>query len=100
MSLVRESSRRTFLRGSGVGVALPLLESLLPRSAQAQAAATPRRLLYWFIPNGVISKQWVPTAPGRLSAAALPPSLKPLADEGVVDDVSILSGIDNLCADV
>ena len=74
-----------------------MLESLLPRTAYAQLEASPKRLLYWFIPNGVIYKQWIPTTPGALSSTSLPPSLKPLVDAGVTGDVNILSGIDNLC---
>jgi hypothetical protein len=78
-------------------VALPLVESLLPRSARAQAGGVPKRLVYWFIPNGVIDKLWIPSSVGPLTAAALPASLQPLADAGVVGDVNILSGVDNLC---
>jgi Protein of unknown function (DUF1552) len=87
-----QSSRRTFIRGAGIALGLPLLESLLPARAFAQAVA-PKRLLYWLIPNGVIYSRWKPAA-GPLNAATLPECLKPLA--GMVKDVSVLSGIDNL----
>lgn len=89
-------SRRALLRGAGVTLALPFLESLAPRSVLAQAPATPMRLLYWFIPNGVIYDRWIPKAAGMLDAATVPESIKPFADEGVLGDINILSGVDNL----
>jgi hypothetical protein len=47
-------SRRTFLHGSGgVLVGLPFLEEMLPRSARAQDAATPMRLITLFFGLGV-----------------------------------------------
>ncbi|HKY34465.1 MAG TPA: DUF1552 domain-containing protein [Polyangiaceae bacterium] len=90
-------SRRALLRGAGVTLALPLLESLAPRALRAQAAANPVRLLYWFIPNGIIYDRWIPKAAGPLDMAAVPESLQPLATAGVLGDVNILSGVDNLC---
>jgi hypothetical protein len=90
-------SRRALLRGAGVTLALPFLESLAPRTLRAQATGTPVRLLYWFIPNGIIYDKWIPQAAGMLDAAALPESLVPLGTAGVVSDVNILSGVDNLC---
>lgn len=91
------SSRRSFLRGTGVTLALPLLESLMPARAFAQATSSaPKRLLYWFIPNGVMYKYWIPGKTGTLDPATLPASLVPLRTAGVTGDVSILSGIDNL----
>src|SRR5690242_20139648 len=47
--------RRTFLRGAGVSLALPLLESMTP--ALSRAAATPKtRFVALFSPHG-----WAPT---------------------------------------
>jgi hypothetical protein len=89
-------SRRALLRGAGVTLALPFLESLTPRSLMAQAAAPPVRLLYWFIPNGVIYDRWIPKAVGMMDAAAVPESIQPFADAGVLGDINILSGVDNL----
>jgi hypothetical protein len=45
-------SRRRVLRAGGVTVALPFLESLLPRAARAQPMAPPRRCLWSFTANG------------------------------------------------
>ncbi|MCC6335219.1 MAG: DUF1552 domain-containing protein [Myxococcales bacterium] len=45
-------SRRWMLRAGGVTLALPLLESLLPREARAQATTPPRRIIFVFTANG------------------------------------------------
>lgn len=89
-------SRRALLRGTGVALALPFLESVAPRGLRA-APASPVRLLYWFIPNGILYDKWIPKAVGMLDAAAPPESLAPLAEAGVLADVNVLSGVDNLC---
>jgi hypothetical protein len=54
--------RRTFLRGAGALVALPFLESLLPRSLRAAAASTapPRRMAWFYIPQGAYMPYWMP----------------------------------------
>lgn len=96
---VNRVSRRGFLRGTGVTLALPLVESLVPDRVYAQATAAPiKRLVYWFIPNGVLYDEWVPKAVGNLDAATLPISLKGLADASVLGDVNIISGLDNFPA--
>jgi hypothetical protein len=46
--------RRTFLRGLGATMALPLLDSMAPRSSAAAAATSPIRLGYVYTPNGII----------------------------------------------
>ena len=59
-------SRRTFLRGAGVTVALPLLESMVPAAtALAQTAAAPRtRLGCIYIPHGATMDKWTPAGEG------------------------------------
>jgi hypothetical protein len=50
---MKRLSRRTLLRGaSGIGLSLPFLEAMLPRSARAQDASAPRRILFCFQANG------------------------------------------------
>jgi hypothetical protein len=90
-------SRRALLRGAGVTLALPFLESVAPRALRAAETAAPVRLMYWFIPNGVLYDRWIPKTVGMLDPNALPESLVPLATAGVVGDVNLLSGVDNLC---
>jgi hypothetical protein len=56
---LREVSRRRFLRGTGVVMALPWLESLPVWGAErAAAAAAPKRLAFLFMGNGVNPTEW------------------------------------------
>src|SRR4051812_1706258 len=90
-------SRRALLRGAGITLALPFLESLAPRTSRAAAPSSPVRLVYWMIPNGVLYDRWIPKAQGKLDPANVPESLLPLADAKLLGDFNLLSGIDNLC---
>lgn len=58
--------RRTFLRGVGVSLALPLLESMVPAAtALAQTAARPRtRFGSIYVPHGAIMPKWTPATEG------------------------------------
>jgi hypothetical protein len=54
--------RRTFLRGAGSMLALPLLESMTPAMA---ATATPRtRLACIYVPHGATMDKWTPSSDG------------------------------------
>ena len=55
--------RRTFLRGAGVAIALPLLDSMLPAFAQS-SAKRPLRFGAVYMPNGVYPQLWHPTKVG------------------------------------
>ena len=57
-------SRRTMLRGAGVAAALPLLEVMEPRSAQAAQLSPTVRMAYLYIPNGVADGGWLPEQVG------------------------------------
>jgi len=60
--------RRTFLRGSGITIALPFLESFGPRVATAGAAgpaAPPRRMVFIMSNMGVIPKNFFPEDTGE-----------------------------------
>ena len=89
--------RRTFLRGMGATMALPLLDAMVPAAtALAQTVATPAmRLGFIYVPNGVIQNQWVPTATGR--GFELSPILSPL--EPFREQVLVLSGLAHRQAD-
>src|SRR5688572_1027276 len=54
--------RRTFLRGMGASLALPLLDAMVPAaSAATKTAALPvRRLGYVFMPMGCDQSRWTP----------------------------------------
>jgi len=59
-------SRRTFLRGTGVAMALPLLDAMVPAlTAEAQtAAASPFRFGVVYMPCGVYPDVWHPDEAG------------------------------------
>src|SRR5262249_23349091 len=82
-------SRRTFLRGAGACVALPLLESMLPaQTASRLAGAVPKtRLGFIFFPHGVTMDKWRPATEG--TGFEFTPILKPL--EPYRDYINIIS---------
>ncbi len=83
----RALSRRTFLRGTGVAIALPWLEAMTPSLARASVKA-PTRHAFVFMPNGVKIDDWTPGEDsGRLGK--LPFLLEPL--EPLKKSVSVLS---------
>lgn len=77
---VGSASRRNFLRGAGVCLTLPWLESLAPRIARGQGAAPtgPLRFLPIFFPNGT-AEYWRPTGTGTGDQWALSPILEHFA---------------------
>jgi len=89
-------SRRTFLRGAGVALGLPLLDAMMPMWSSgspfrtAQRAMAPVRAAYMYFPNGAYMDAWIPTQSG--ANYELPFSLTPLAP--VKDNVLVLSGLD------
>ena len=89
----RAIPRRTFLRGAGATLALPLLDAMVPAlTATSRTAANPvPRLGYIYVPNGIHMPLWKPDVPGR--GFVLPPILK--AMEPVRDRLTILGGLNN-----
>ncbi|MDA0838624.1 MAG: DUF1552 domain-containing protein [Planctomycetota bacterium] len=73
-----KTSRRTFLRGAGVVVGLPFLESLLPRTASAAGPAVRRRLVAINVGLGLHAPNIIPTEAGK--AYELPAYLKLIAE--------------------
>ncbi|MGI9473534.1 MAG: DUF1552 domain-containing protein [Rubripirellula sp.] len=82
--------RRTLLRGSGVAMALPLLEAMLPNRAAADAVtnALPKRLGLFYFGTGMNMREFEPKDDGR--DYALSPTLKVL--ETHRDDFTVFSG--------
>ncbi len=71
-------SRRTVLKGAGVAVALPLLDLMRREGKGAdQASTAPKRIAFFYIPNGVEQSSWHPKETGQ--HFALSPTLEPLA---------------------
>ena len=91
-------SRRTLLRGLGVGMALPLLDAMLPRglvggfASEAMGAlgrTAPVRTAFLFLPNGMWMPNFTPATTG--TNFALTPTLMPL--KNVAGEFSVLSGL-------
>jgi hypothetical protein len=86
--------RRAFLRGTGVALALPLLDAMIPSlTALAETPASParlRRLGFVYMPMGCDQSRWTPPGSGTLDE--LSPSLSPLAP--VKKDVTIITNLE------
>lgn len=70
-------SRRNVLRGAGVALTLPWLESLAPQTARAQSPETIKRYMAVFLPNGA-PDAWRPGNAGTGDGWRLSPVLEPL----------------------
>jgi hypothetical protein len=83
--------RRTFLKGAGAALSLPLLDAMVPAlSASVQTAARPvRRLGFIFIPMGMNWNEWTPKGEGRL--VEMSPTLASLAP--FKDQVTVLTNL-------
>lgn len=90
----RALPRRTFLRGMGTAMALPLLDAMIPAmTALADTAAAPQRLSrlgFVYIPMGSDIASWTPS--GAESLDALSPILAPL--EPVKKHVSVITNLE------
>jgi hypothetical protein len=86
----RHLPRRTFLKGVGVTIGLPLFDSMMPAFARATAAVPPVRLAFVYVPNGVVMSDWKPKAVGK--AFEFTRILKPL--EPLREDLFVLSGLE------
>jgi hypothetical protein len=84
--------RRTFQRGMGATVALPLLDAMVPSmTALARTPAEPlRRLGFVYMPMGCDLPRWTPPGEGRL--VELSPSLQSL--KNVVDQLTVISNLE------
>ncbi len=87
-------TRRSMLKGAGVVMCLPLLESMQPIAALASkrgVATPPVRLAALYMPNGVNPATWTPTGTG--SSFGLSPALAPL--QNVKSSVLVFSELMN-----
>lgn len=71
-------SRRTFLRGAGALVGLPLLDAMVPALGWARTAKPQpsTRLCFVYVPNGMVMSSWTPARQGK--GFEYTPILKPL----------------------
>ena len=84
--------RRTFLRGIGASIALPLLDAMMPAMVSAKEKLDAiRRFSIIYAPNGMNMDTWTPKSEGK--SYDLSPALKPFAP--YKDNMLVLSGLDN-----
>jgi hypothetical protein len=78
--------RRTFLRGLGVTLSLPLLDSMVPaQTPLTKTAAKPQfRMGLCFIPHGAVMANWTPAAEGPLELSRTLAPLEPYKNQVVV----------------
>src|SRR5262245_20078692 len=90
MSVITRKSipRRTFLRGAGATLALPVLDAMTP--ALAADDKRPIRMSFIEVPNGIMMDKWTPPTEG--ANFALTRVLEPL--EHLRDRMLVLSGLD------
>src|SRR5919108_1739982 len=83
--------RRTFLRGVGATLALPMLDAMMP--ALTAATKRPIRMAFMQVPNGIfnLNGEWTPKTVG--ASWELTRTLEPLA--AFKDRMVVISGLDN-----
>jgi len=89
--------RRTFLRGLGATLALPLLDSMVPTVSAVGSSKPPIRLGYVYTPNGIVGAcdksprpfMWTPKATG--ANVEFGPTMKAL--EPYREQVNVFSGL-------
>ena len=96
--------RRMFLRGAGVTLALPLLDSMIPAQTPLArtAAVRPTRFMGIFVPHGMAPGYWIPTS-DKLESGKMLAIMEPLdkvvdasgkvVHESFLDQVNIISGM-------
>jgi len=67
--MTKSLSRRSLLRGLGAAVALPVLDAMSPAfaapAARRAAGDAPLRMMFCYVPNGIIMQDWTPEVTGR-----------------------------------
>ncbi len=81
--------RRTFIKGMGTAIALPLLDAMTPALALANPKNAPARLAFVYVPNGIVMTDWTPKGTGKDYECTR--ILKPL--EALREDIFVLSGL-------
>src|SRR3984885_753733 len=97
-------ARRTFLRGAGVTLAMPLLDSMIPAQTPLSktAAVAPTRFMGIFVPHGMAPGYWIPPS-AKLESGKMLTIMEPLdrvvdangklVHESFLDQTVILSGM-------
>ena len=96
MIFKRSIPRRSFLRGAGAAIALPVLDAMFPALASMnETAKAARRFSIVYVPNGMNMKFWTPGASGK--SYELPQTLAPLTPYR--DQMLVLTGMNNDAGD-
>jgi hypothetical protein len=85
----KQLPRRTFLKGMGAAIALPMLDAMTPAFALPRRTTSPLRLAFTYVPNGVTMNEWTPGGAG--TGFELTRILKPL--EPFREDMTVISGL-------
>ena len=88
--MMKPLSRRSVLRGSGVAVALPLLDAMRSAFASQPDISDPQRFAWIYVPNGVVQDTWHPTTVGK--DWEITPTLEPL--EPYREKLNVFTGLD------
>lgn len=91
ISTQRHVSRRQFLRASGIGLALPLLDAMLPAFSRAASAPPPRRFLGVCNNLGLLPEMFFPDASSTGRGYKLSPYLEELKAHR--NDFTVFSGV-------
>lgn len=89
--------RRTFLRGLGASISLPLLDAMVPAgTALAQTAAAPKpKMGFFYFPHGAVMDKWTPSTTG--ADFEIPQILAPLGE--FKNQMTVVSGLRNKAAE-
>jgi len=84
-------NRRTFLKGVGTALSLPMLDAMIPTSAvgATKVLKAPTRMAFLFVPNGVNMAHWTPAEEGL--GYSMPSILEPMSD--LRDSFDLLTGL-------
>jgi hypothetical protein len=95
LSLKKHVERRTFLRGLGAAIALPVLDAMVPALAAPAQTKSPTRVAFLYFPNGVQVESWWPRTEEQITKLPemLPAVLQPLTTHR--NDVLLLGGLTN-----
>jgi hypothetical protein len=85
--------RRTFLRGVGAAVALPLLDAMVPAATvfASTEAQRPTRYAFMYLPHGADMASWTPAQPG--SGFELSPTFKAGGLEPFRDSLTVVTNL-------
>ncbi|MCM8532056.1 MAG: DUF1552 domain-containing protein, partial [Lentisphaeraceae bacterium] len=84
-------TRKRFLQGAGVAMALPFMESVSTAASPNKQGVPPLRFGTCIVTGGTVHESWVPKKTGKLEK--LPSILRNL--EGLKNDITIVSGLSN-----